>query len=79
MSHPTRRKARPFLQPVSWLLPVLFSVAAITAVAVGGTQDGASFHAPIPAAAAAPVPCVSAALPAPAEDSVEVTEHVQAF
>ena len=78
MSHPTRRKTGPSFRPVWWLLPVVFSVAALTAVAVNGSQDASPFPAPVPAAVAAPVPYVPAPFPAPA-DSVEVTEHVQAF
>jgi hypothetical protein len=79
MRNHIRREAGQYLQPAWWLVPVVFAVAAIAAAAIGGSQEDPQPAAPVAAAVAAPAPSVPAALPVPAADAFEATEHVQAF
>jgi len=79
MRNHIRREAGQYIQAAGWLVPVAFAIAAIAAVAIGGSEEDVQWNASLPAAMAWPALPAPAAFPAPAVESVEATEHVQAF
>ena len=77
-----RREAGQSLDAAWWLVPLVFTVAAVAAVAFTGppVEDATQAALVQPAAAPAPpLPVVRAPEAQPEQPVYEVAEHVQAF
>jgi hypothetical protein len=77
-----RREAGQYLDAAWWLVPVVFTVAAVATVAFTGPPGEDQLHAAVVQPAAAPpaaMPVSATPQPQAAEPTYEVTEHIQAF